>query len=357
MSLKEYNVDMSHIDEWLPWGGLTLPHVMQNKDGSFVAVIRYQEYPIESAKIHLPEFCRGWTIWIERQHGKKPEQENYSYQDYLVVSWNPFILSTKKVKNTLGPTITESDCLDYFGKEIRSLASVIAAVTSAHVLEYQEVLDFLSFSLDFDRHPVKMPEIPLYLDALLSQDINFKFEPNGIKLDDEHVIVISIMGEPQLKSVFHAFSSIPYRHIRRVCCMNEKQARKDIKKYTAIWCAGRKYVKKGIFEDIMVGDIKGYFSEYFIFNMNEKNYDHFMEFATDFLNRKKILYRIEQYNLKDIWWGSLAGIFRADVEPPVTFFPAIGDLLLHPDERKIVHQYDDAIKKMETIQLKKGSGL
>ena len=357
MSLKEYNVDLSHIDEWLPWGGITLPHVMQNKDGSFFSVIRYGEYPIESPKIHLPQFGRGWTLWIERDHGKPIGQEDYIYQDYLVIAWNPFILPTKKVKNTLGPMIKDTECLEYFGSEIQSVATAMAAVTSAHILEYQEILDFLAFSLDFGKHPVKIPEIPMYLDVLLSQDIEFKFEPNGIKLDDEHIIVISMLGKPPLKTVFHAFSNISYRHVRRVCCMNEKQAQKDIKKYTDAWCAGRKYVKKGIFEDLLVGDIKGYFSEYFIFTMNDKNYDNFLEFVTDFLNRKKLLYRIEQYNLKDKWWGSLAGIFRADVEPPATFFSAIGDLLMHPDEKKVTHQFDNAIKKMETIQLKKGSGL
>ena len=357
MSFKEYNVDMSHIDEWLPWGGLTLPHVMQNKDGSFFAVIRYKEYPIESPKIHLPQFGRGWTLWIERQHGKGPDHEDYSSQDYLVISWNPFILTTKKVKNTLGPEIKDTDCLEYFGKEIRSLSSAIAAVTSAHVLEYQELLDFLSFSLDFGKHPVKMPEIPLYLDVLLSQDIDFHFEPNGIKLDDDHIIVMSIMGVPYLKPVFHAFTNISYRHVRRICCMNEKQARKDIRRYTSTWCSSRKYVKKGIFDELRDGEIKGYFDEYFIFSMNEKNYEPFMNFVKDFMDRKKLLYRVEEYNLKDKWWGSLPGIFRASVEPPAISFAAIGDLLLHPDEKKEVHQFDQAIEKMETVQLKKGSGL
>ena len=42
--LKEYDVNNLAVEEWLMWGGITLPHVMQQKDGSCFSVIEYEPY-------------------------------------------------------------------------------------------------------------------------------------------------------------------------------------------------------------------------------------------------------------------------------------------------------------------------
>ena len=42
--LKEYDEKNLAVEEWLSWGGITLPHVMQQKGGSCFSVIEYEPY-------------------------------------------------------------------------------------------------------------------------------------------------------------------------------------------------------------------------------------------------------------------------------------------------------------------------
>ena len=68
MSWKEFDLSNNTVADWLPWGGLTLPHVVQEKDGSYFGVIRYKALPEDCVKkIESPSFKEGWSLWLERQ--------------------------------------------------------------------------------------------------------------------------------------------------------------------------------------------------------------------------------------------------------------------------------------------------
>ena len=41
MSWQEYDGRNNLVADWLPWGGLTAPFVLENKDGSFLGIIKY----------------------------------------------------------------------------------------------------------------------------------------------------------------------------------------------------------------------------------------------------------------------------------------------------------------------------
>lgn len=342
MSFQEYKVDMTKIYEWLPWGGLTLPNAMEQKDGSFVGVIQYEPYTVNSPAIELPDFPRGWTLLVDRHHFAGMEA------NYLTVTWNPFFQKDGKVINTLGDNLADkTKCRDYFTMEIETLAETIGNVTQTHALHHKELLDYFTDSLNFHKHTVAWPEVPLFLDVLLSQDTKFQMEKNGIRIDNDRIIVVSLMGMPQLKKLFHMIEGVPYRHVRRLVTLNQKQTELDKKRYTRGWCSGRHYILKGICDDLLAGTLHGYYNECLVFCMDDLNYDRFLEFLTNFLNREQFLYRIEDYNLKDIWWGTIPGIFRADVEPPAIGFAELGDLLLHPDVRKKEDELDIAAEKLE----------
>ena len=330
MSLKEYNVDTTRFEEWLPWGGLTLPHVIENKDGSFVAILEYEPYPHDAPELPLPEFPRGWAVWVERQHFARMSK------DYIVLAWNPFKLNTGRVKNTLGKPIKTPDCRRYFGKETKAIEEKLNTVTKARLLEYQELLDFLSFTLSFKPHTAEMPEIPMYLDVLMSQDLDLRFGDNSIGLGDEKFIVCSLLGMPDLEKLFKGFNAVSYRHVRRMLCVNKVQADKITKKYMSGWCANRRYVKKGLIDGLTEGTFCGCYSEYFIFLFDDKNFTNFSSYMTELLKKVQASFRIENYNLKNIWWGSLPGIFRADIQYPVVYFKNLGDLLQKSTKEEII---------------------
>ena len=81
MSWKEYQLDNKSIADWLPWGALTHESVMRNKDDSVLGVIRYQRFsPLRKRlfsewknPVYVPEFRRGWSIWLEEQHPTEGE--------------------------------------------------------------------------------------------------------------------------------------------------------------------------------------------------------------------------------------------------------------------------------------------
>ncbi|MBO6293946.1 MAG: hypothetical protein J6N51_17065 [Selenomonas sp.] len=335
MSLQEYNVDITRFEEWIPWGGLTLPFAIENKDGSFVAIMEYEPYPYDAPALPLPEFPRGWAIWVERQHFARESK------DYIVFSWNPFKLNTGRVKNTLGKPIKSQDCRRYFGKELKRLEEQIGKITKVRLLEYQELLDFLSFTLSFKPHTAEMPEIPMYLDVLMSQDLDLRFGDNDIGIGEEKFIVCSLLGMPELEKLFKGFNSVSYRHVRRMLCVNKIQADKLTKKYINGWCANRRYVKKGLMEGLTEGSFCGCYSEYFIFLFDDDNYKNFSEFMVKLLEKMQVCFRIESFRFKDIWWGSLPGIFRADVQYPIVYFQNLGELLQKSTKEEIVVEEAD----------------
>lgn len=335
MSLREYNVDITRFEEWLPWGGLTLPHVIENKDGSYISILEYEPYPYDAPDLPLPEFPRGWAVWVERQHFARVSK------DYIVLTWNPFKLNTGRIKNTLGKPILAQDSRRYFGKETKAIEQKLNAITKVRLLEYQELLDFLSFTLSFRPHTAEMPEVPLYLDVLMSQDLDLRFGDNSIGLGEEKFIVCSLLGMPDLEKLFKGFHSISYRHVRRMLCVNKYQADKLTKKYINGWCVNRRYVKKAIINGLTEGNFCGCYSEYFIFLFDDKDFDNFSGYMTELLMKIQASFRIESYSFKDIWWGSLPGIFRADIQYPVVYFRNLGELLQKSTKKKVAVETQD----------------
>lgn len=346
MSFQEYNVDISRFEEWIPWGGLTLPHVIENKDGSFVAILEYEPYPYDAPDIPLPEFPRGWAVWVERQHFARTSR------DYIVFAWNPFRLNTGRVKNTLGKPIKSEDCLWYFGKETKKLEAQLSTVTTARLLEYQELLDFLSFTLSFNPHTAEMPEIPLYLDVLMSQDLDLRFGANDISLGEERFLVCSLLGMPDLEKLFKGFHSISYRHVRRLLCVNRYQAERLTRRYVNGWCSNRRYIKKGIMDGLTDGNFCGCYSEYFIFLFDDNNARNFLVYLTELLKKVQASFRMESFKFKDIWWGSLPGIFRADIQYPVVYFRNLGELLQKSTkkEAEVVFHDPNAVTMLSHLQ-------
>ena len=190
MSWKEFDLSNNTVADWLPWGGLTLPHVVQEKDGSYFGVIRYKALPEDCVeKIEIPSFKEGWSLWLERQH--VPLQEDGLY---IVLCWNPFINKAGYAVNRLNKEIIvkAEDAGIYFATVLDDFAETIGKVTEADVLEYQDVIDFMSFAISYNEQKIIMPEVPLYLDALLSQDLDLNLSGNSIEMGGKETVAVSL---------------------------------------------------------------------------------------------------------------------------------------------------------------------
>lgn len=328
--LKEFEQKDMAVEEGLAWGGITLSYVMQQKGGSCFSVIEYEPYRKNSLMktLELPSFRRGWAVWNERQHTLQGDK------NFLVVFWNPFeTQDTPYIENTLGEKVEKENFLHYFGSEVEKICKEFSKVTRTKLLEYEELMDFLSFSLSMEESAVKMPEVPLYMDALLSQDLNFKFKANNIYINGKKIIVVTLSDWSGVWEIFEQVKSIPYRYVRRILFFDERESEIELKKYVGKWCGGRKTMLEEIEKNIL-SKVNGYSWNGFIFQIEEKNAEEFCFNLESYLKTQEMSYVFEKYNLKDVWWGSLAGIFLANIVPPITGFKSLEEFILHVEESK-----------------------
>ena len=72
-----------------------------------------------------------------------------------------------------------------------------------------------------------------------------------------------------------------------------------------------------------------------------------------YLKVQEMSYVFEKYNLKDVWWGSLAGIFLANIVPPITEFNSLEEFILHLEEIKEnsrEHKFKGILSEMEKMR-------
>ena len=223
--------------------------------------------------------------------------------------------------------------LDYFCGEVEKVFKELCKVTSARILEYQDLINFLTFSLSLGENKVEMPKVPLYLDAFLSQDIKFEFGANDIFVNGKRILILSLPTMPEVFELFADFEKINYRYVRRILFFDDKESEEEWKKYSGKWCVGRKTMLKKIEEEVLQ-EVTGYFWNGFIFHLDAANYENFREYVEENMREREILYLLEDYNLKDVWWGSLSGIFLANITPPLVGFETVESLILHKKAKK-----------------------
>ncbi len=347
--LKEFEINNTAIEEGLAWGGITLPNVMQQKGGSCFSVIEYEPYSKNylTKELELPKFKRGWAVWNERQHTLKGNK------DFLVIFWNPFETKNNPyIENTLGDKVEKEKFLSYFSSEVEKIYKEFSKVTRTKLLEYQELMDFLSFSLSMEESAVKMPEVPLYMDALLSQDIKFKFTANDIYVNDKKIIAVTLSDWSSVWKIFEQVKGVSYRYVRRILFFDEKESEIELKKYVCKWCGGRKTMLEEIEKNIL-SNVNGYCWNGFIFQVEESESEEFCANLEEYLKTQEIAYIFERYNLKDVWWGSLAGIFLANIVPPITGFNSLEEFILHLEEIKEnsrEHKFKEILSEMEKMR-------
>ncbi len=326
--LKEFEINNTEVEEWLAWGGITLPSVMQQKDGSCFSVIEYEPYEKNylTKKLEFPQFCRGWAMWNERQHTLKEDK------NFLVVFWNPFETKTNPyIENTLGEKVEKKDFLKYFSEEVKKICKEISKVTRAKLLEYQELMNFLIFSLAIEEKEVKMPSVPLYMDALLSQDIKFEFKANDIYINGKKMLILTLSDLMDEWEILKEIKKFEYRYVRRILIFDDKESEIELNKYAGKWCPNRKIMLKEIEKEIL-SKFNGYFWNGFIFLLDNDKYEEVRTYLENYLTLKESAFVFEKYNLKDVWWGSLAGTYLANITPPIVGFDSVEEFILKKEE-------------------------
>lgn len=332
MSWKEYRLDNRSIADWLPWEGIAHPNIVTNKDDSVFAVLSFRPLPDEAAPILLPDVKNGWSVWSETQH------EGGKDQHFLCVCWNPFFRINGTIRNALAEgKFYLQDMEAEFFSVMDGLRQSFPLESECRLLEYQELIDFMEFTLSMGTHPVEMPDTPVDLDALLSQDAELGFHENQVRMGDSVYLVYSLPGNVEndgsLYSIFSSFKDVPWRDVRRMLLFGNPEAEKELSRYTSRWCPRRKSILVKITEGLL-SNINGYFSHSVIVCVSQKELRETGDFIDHLFQSSQMLYIREDFNARDIWWGSLPGLFRANIRPPILGVSSLDVLLPHGEREE-----------------------
>lgn len=324
---QEYDIDDDALHEWLPWGGLVHPSVLKNKDLSLTAIYSYQEKYLEKIEKELESFSfvNGWSFWVEKQ-----KIDNVC-RFFITVTWNPFFDNAKKInpeiRNTLSGTgVSYEKMIKYFCNVIQELQEYLSQYCDAQLLKNEEILSYLKTTLAMENEDVKMPDLPLYLDAFFAQTLQFQPLSETFQINGYYIGCLSLMGIISDE----ALRLVPNdcRIVRRLLIFDKKAAEDELENYTKDWCKDRDYMWEFLCDPILK-ELNGYYTTSIVFfNKDLSKLEMTLKNATLNFSRMELPHSRERYRLKDVWWGSLPAVFRANVVSPLIGLKGIQDLII-----------------------------
>ncbi len=287
MNLAEYRKRASHLADFLPWAALIAPGVVLNKDGSFQRTARFRGPDLDSAtpaelvgttarlNNALRRLGSGWAIFVEAQRNPATDYPESLFPDsasalldierreqfeesgllyessyFLTFVWLPPAEDASRMEAWLyeGRDRTGVDPWEllkgFVDRTERVLNLVEGFVPEAAWLDDGETLTYLHSTISMNRHRVRVPETPMYLDALLAdQPLAGGLEP---RLGDFHLRTLTVIGFPTVTfpGILDDLNRLAfmYRWSTRAIMLDKLEATRLLTKIRRQWFAKRKSV-------------------------------------------------------------------------------------------------------------------
>lgn len=285
MNLTEYRTRNSRLADYLPWAALVEKGVVLNKDGSFQRTARFRGPDLDSAvpaelvavtgrlNNAFRRLGSGWAIFVEAQRHAANLYPDSSFPDaasalidaerkasfeeagahfessyFLTFTYLPPAeqaalaerwLFEGRETNGLNPQEVLTGFID---RTDRILQLVDAFMPECLWLDDAGTLTYLHSTVSTNRHAVRVPETPAYLDALLAdQPLAGGLEP---RLGDTHLRVLTITGFPSATTpgLLDDLNRLafPYRWSTRAILMDKTDATRLLTRIRRQWFAKRK---------------------------------------------------------------------------------------------------------------------
>ncbi len=294
-SLKGYREPTHRLPDWLPWYGLVAPGVVLQKNEVLQKTIAFRGpdllasgRPELTATVFrlnnaLKRLSSGWSIFVEAQRFETDRypsstwphpaawivdyERRHNFRDgthfettyYLTFAWQlPTLVEHRAARLFAGggrgaqgrrvSAVVEDGHDDRrdlatFQKTVAEILDIMAAVfVEVRELSDEQTLTYLHSTISTNRHPVRMPEIPAYLDALLPDQA---FTPGDVPRLGRHYIPAStIAGFPGatmpgiLDQLNHL--GIEYRWSTRYICLGKEEAQREFERMRRRFWQGRK---------------------------------------------------------------------------------------------------------------------
>lgn len=299
MNLAEYRRSSTRLADFLPWAALVDAGIILNKDGSFQRTARFRGPDLDSAvpaelvavagrlNNALRRLGSGWAVFVEAQRhsaGAYPpdifpdvasalvdaerraqfEEEGAHYDSsyYLTFVYLPPAEDAARAERLLyegssrTPSADAREVLSGFADRTdRVLQLVEGFMPECAWLGDEETLTYLHSTISVKRHRVRVPEIPMYLDALLAdQPLTGGLEP---MLGTAHLRVLSVIGFPTATTpgILDDLNRLafPYRWSTRAIMLDKTDATKLLTKIRRQWFAKRKSIA-AILKEVMTNE-------------------------------------------------------------------------------------------------------
>ena len=298
MNLAEYRRTGAHLADYLPWAALVGEGVVLNKDGSFQRSARFRGPDLDSsvpaelvgvaARLNnaFRRLGSGWSVFVEAQRHEAATYPRSTFPDaasalveaerkadfeeagthfessyFLTIVFLPPAEDTARAETWLyegreQTGINPWEILKSFvDRTDRVLSLLEGFMPECRWLDDAETLTYLHSTVSTRRHRVRVPETPMYLDALLAdQPLAGGLEP---RLGDAHLRVLTIVAFPgsTTPGILDELNRLafPYRWSTRAILLDKTDATKLLTRIRRQWFAKRKSVA-AIVKEVMTNE-------------------------------------------------------------------------------------------------------
>src|SRR5712672_710413 len=299
MNLGEYRRSISHLVDFLPWAALVDEGIVLSKDGSFQRTARFRGPDLDSAapaelvgvagrlNNALRRLGSGWAVFVEAQRhpasqypeGQFPdvasalvdverraqfEQEGAHYESsyFLTFLYLPPAEEAGRAERLLYEGRDRNE--DGEAREVqrgfvdqtcRVLGLIEGFMPEITWLDDEGTLTYLHSTVSTKRQRVRVPEIPMHLDAVLAdQPLTGGLEP---MLGNSHLRVLTIVGFPTVTTpgILDELNRLAfaYRWSTRAIMLDKTDATRLLTKIRRQWFAKRKSIA-AILKEVMTNE-------------------------------------------------------------------------------------------------------
>ncbi|MFG1230369.1 conjugal transfer protein TrbE [Xanthobacter wiegelii] len=392
MNLAEYRRQGSRLADYLPWAALVGPGIVLNKDGGFQRTARFRGPDLDSAvpaelvavtgrlNSAFRRLGSGWALFVEAQRheaGAYPESHfpdpasalveaerkagfaeagsHFESSYFLTFCWLPPAEDAARAEGWLyegrgNEGVDPREALTAFADRTdRVLQLVEAFMPECRWLDDAETLTYLHGCVSTRRQRVRVPETPMYLDALLAdQPLTGGLEP---MLGDQHLRVLTIVGFPTATTLGILDDlnrlAFPYRWSTRAILLDKTDATRLLTKIRRQWFAKRKSIA-AILKEVMTNEasvlvdsdaankaeaadlalqelgadhagIAYVTATVTVWDADPRIADEKLRLVEKVIQGRDFTAMVETINAVDAWLGSLPGHVYANVrQPPVS---------------------------------------
>jgi type IV secretion/conjugal transfer VirB4 family ATPase len=299
MNLREYQRSTTQLADFLPWAALVDEGIVLNKDGSFQRTAKFRGPDLDSAvpaelvgvagrlNNALRRLGSGWAVFVEAQRhpaSKYPEghfpdvasalvdverraqfeQEGAHYESsyFLTFLYLPPAEEAGRAERLLYEGRDRNE--DREAREVqrgfvdrteRMLGLVEGFMPEITWLDDEGTLTYLHSTVSTKRQRVRVPEIPMYLDAVLAdQPLTGGLEP---MLGQSNLRVLTLVGFPTFTTpgILDDLNRLAfaYRWSTRAIMLDKTDATKLLTKIRRQWFAKRKSIA-AILKEVMTNE-------------------------------------------------------------------------------------------------------